>query len=124
MHPISGRLVKKNAHTACGDWVDLEALLWCYGRTSIAKPMTLVSIFNTSFEDDDLTVEELGKLIVARAAAYEDTGRESRRRKGSVESDASQNLQPTPSLKVKRCSSMKDTIIPGTIVTKGKEQTS
>eukprot|EP00903_Cladosiphon_okamuranus_P008871 g8493.t1 len=52
-----------------------------------------------SFEDDELTAEELGKLVAAQAASFEDTRREFRRGKRDVESDVSLNLRPTPSLK-------------------------
>lgn len=92
-------LIVGRQYELCGE-------MWCYGETLMAKPVTPVSILKYSFEDADLTVEELGKLIAARAAAYEDTRRESRRRKRDVQSDASQNLQPTPSLKVKCCPSL------------------
>lgn len=67
----------------------------------IPDAATRISLFKNSFEDNALTVEELGKLIAAQAAVYEDTRRESRQREGEVEVDAPPNLQPTLSLKVR-----------------------
>ncbi|CAM9109497.1 unnamed protein product [Pylaiella littoralis] len=47
-----------------------------------------------SFEDDDLTIEELGELIAAEAEVFKDTKWESRRRNWSLESDAPPTLAP------------------------------
>lgn len=55
-----------------------------------------------SFEDNDLTIEELGKLIEAQAAAYEDARRDSRQGRGGEEGDAPPNLAPLkPALSLK-----------------------
>lgn len=56
-----------------------------------------------SFEDEDLTVEELGRLIATEAALYENRGRKSLRRNESLENDASPSVplpRPTPRLHV------------------------
>lgn len=82
--------------------------LFCLNCLAVPKHINFTIFWSyqySSYEDDDLTIEELGKLIAVEAEVHQDIrGRESRRRTGSLEDDAPPSLAPlqqnTLSLKV------------------------